>query len=290
MKLGIVMEGGASRTIFSCGVTDVFMDEGIHPDYLIGVSAGIAYGVSYASGQRGRNADFTEKYMHDRRYMGLSHFLNPRKRCYYNLEFAFGEIPNKLVPFDYDALANYPGQVVAVVTNVATGEAEYFDIPKYEKHWETTIASCSLPVLFQPVKLGESYYLDGGIADPIPYKKALAEGCDKVIVILTRERDYIKKDEKAQKIINRVCRKYPQIVERLRRRSEDYNRLSRELFEEEKKGNLFIIAPKDTYGVGRTEGDWRKLRPLYQEGIDVAKEQMEALKAYLYGGAEISRQ
>lgn len=282
MKLGIVMEGGASRTIFSCGVTDVFMDEGIYPDYLIGVSAGIAYGVSYASGQRGRNADFTEKYMHDRRYMGIPHFLNPRKRCYYNLEFAFGEIPNKLVPFDYDALANYPGQVVAVVTNIETGEAEYFEIPKYEKHWETTIASCSLPVLFQPVKLGESYYLDGGIADPIPYKKAFAEGCDKVIVILTRERNYIKGDEKALKIINRVCRKYPKIVERLNNRSEDYNRISRELLEEEKRGNLFIIAPKDTYGVGRTEGDWKKLQPLYQEGIDMAKEQMEALKDYLY--------
>ena len=81
MKLGIVMEGGASRTIFSCGVTDVFMDEGIYPEYLIGVSAGIAYGVSYASGQRGRNAEFTEKYMHERRYMGLHHFLNPKKRC-----------------------------------------------------------------------------------------------------------------------------------------------------------------------------------------------------------------
>lgn len=282
MKLGIVMEGGASRTIFSCGVTDVFMDEGIYPDYLIGVSAGIAYGVSYASGQRGRNADFTEKYMHDRRYMGMAHFLNPRKRCYYNLDFVFGEVPNRLVPFDYDALANYPGQVVAVVTNIETGEAEYFEIPEYEKHWETTIASCSLPVLFQPVKLGDNYYLDGGIADPIPYKKAFEEGCDKVIVILTREKNYVKGDEKALKIINRVCRKYPKIVERLNNRSEDYNRISRELLEEEKEGNLFVIAPKDTYGVGRTEGDWKKMQPLYQEGIDTAREQMEALKAYLY--------
>lgn len=282
MKLGIVMEGGASRTIFSCGVTDVFMDEGIYPDYLIGVSAGIAYGVSYASGQRGRNADFTEKYMNDRRYMGISYFLNPRKRCYYNLDFAFGEVPNKLVPYDYDALANYPGRVVAVVTNVLTGEAEYFDIPKYERHWETTIASCSLPVLFQPVKLGDNYYLDGGIADPIPYKKAFAEGCDKVIVLLTRERDYVKGDEKAMKIINRVCRKYPKIVEKLNNRTADYNRLSKELLEEEKKGNLFIIAPDDTYGVGRTEGDWHKLQPLYQQGIDIAREQMENIKKYLY--------
>lgn len=281
MKLGIVMEGGASRTIFSCGVTDVLMDEGIYPDYLIGVSAGIAYGVSYASGQRGRNAEFTEKYMHDKRYMGMSHFLNPKKRCYYNLAFAFDEVPNKLVPFDYDALANYPGQVVAVVTNIRTGKAEYFEIPKYERLWETTIASCSLPVLFPPVKLGNQEYLDGGIADPIPYKKALAEGCDKVVVILTRERGYVKQEEKATNLINRAYRKYPKIVERMNARTDDYNRLLAELMQEEKAGNVFVIAPRETYGVGRTEGDWSKLQPLYQEGIEVAGEQMDALKRYL---------
>lgn len=281
MKLGIVMEGGASRTIFSCGVTDVFMDENIYPDYLIGVSAGIAYGVSYASKQRGRNADFTQKYMGEKCYMGMRHFLNPKKRCYYNLEFAFGEVPNKLVPYDYDALADYPGKVVAVVTNIETGEAEYFDIPPYEKQWETTIASCSLPVLFPPVKLGDNYYLDGGLADPVPYKRAMAEGCDKIIVILTREREYIKEREKGTGIVNFSYRKYPKIVECMNRRTDAYNRLTRELLEEEKKGNIFLIAPRDTYGVGRTEGDWNLLSKLYQEGIDVAQEQMEALKTYL---------
>ena len=281
MKLGIVMEGGASRTIFSCGVTDVFMDEGIYPEYLIGVSAGIAYGVSYASGQRGRNAEFTEKYMHERRYMGLHHFLNPKKRCYYNLDFAFDEVPNRLVPYDYEALANYSGQVVAVVTNIDTGEPEYFDIPPYEKHWETTIASCSLPVLFQPVKLGDNYYLDGGIADPIPYKKALEEGCDKVIVLLTRERDFVMKEEPASAIINRACRKYPKILERMKGRVESYNRMLQEMQEEERKGNLFLIAPEDTLGVGRTEGNWEKLKPLYEEGVETARRQMDKIKAYL---------
>jgi predicted patatin/cPLA2 family phospholipase len=190
-------------------------------------------------------------------------------------------VPNKLVPFDYDALANYPGQVVAVVTNIRTGKAEYFEIPKYERLWETTIASCSLPVLFPPVKLGNQEYLDGGIADPIPYKKALDEGCDKVVVILTRERGFVKQEEKATNLINRAYRKYPKIVERMKARTDDYNRLLAELMQEEKAGNVFVIAPKETYGVGRTEGDWSKLQPLYQEGIAVAGEQMDALKRYL---------
>lgn len=281
MKLGIVMEGGASRTIFSCGVTEVFMEEELYPDYLIGVSAGIAYGVSYASHQKGRNKEFTKKYMHEKRYMGLHHWLNPAKRCYYNLAFAFDEIPNKLVPFDYDALADYPGRVVATVTNIETGEAEYFDVPKYERLWETTIASCSLPVLFQPVRLGEHLYLDGGIADPIPYRQAQREGCDRVVVILTRERDYVKGEEKAMRLINFACRKYPKIVDRMKRRAEDYNRLSEEILKEEKKGNLFVIAPEDTFGVGRTEGDWARLEPLYEEGIRIGRERMPALREYL---------
>ena len=281
MKLGIVMEGGASRTIFSCGVTDVFLDEHIMPDYFIGVSAGIAYGVSYISGQRGRNAQFTKEYMHDRRYMGLQHFLNPRIHCYYNVDFAFDTMANKLVPFDYDALAEYPGKVVAVVTNVRTGEPEYKELPPYERKWETTIASCSLPVLFPPVRLGKELYMDGGISDSIPYKKALEEGCDKVIVILTRERDYKLKEEKAAKLIYFACRKYPQIVRQLKSRSERYNRCCEEMFELERQGKLLVIAPEDTYGVTRTERRWNHLEPLYQEGIRVAKKEIPRMREYL---------
>ena len=281
MKLGVVMEGGASRTIFSCGVTDIFMDEGIYPDYLIGVSAGIAYGVSYASGQRGRNEYFTRLYMHDKRYMGIRYLLNPKKRCYYNLDFAFGEIPNSLVPFDYEALANYHGRVVAAVTNAETGDPEYIDIPPYEIHWETAIASCSIPVLFPPVKIGDSYYFDGGISDSVPYRQALAEGCDKVIVILTRERSYVKGKEKGGNIVNALCGKYPKIKERLKNRPEEYNKLSLDMMEAEKNGEIFVIAPDDTFGVGRLEGDWAKLEPLYLEGIKQGKERMEELKEYL---------
>lgn len=281
MKLGIVMEGGASRTIFSCGVTDVFLDENIMPDYLIGVSAGIAYGVSYVSGQRGRNAEFTKLYMHDRRYMGIRYLLNPAKRCYYNLDFAFDEIPNKLVPYDYDALAEYPGKVVAVVTNIETGEPAYKEIPPYEKRWETAIASCSLPVLFQPVDLGDGYYMDGGISDSVPYRQAIKEGCDKIIVILTRERNYEKGAEKWQRLISLICRKYPKIVEKLEHRAEDYNRCCQEMFRLEQEGRLLVIAPEHTYGVKRTEGRWEKLQPLYEEGIRVTKKEMKRIRQYL---------
>lgn len=281
MKLGITMEGGASRTIFSCGVTDAFLEENIMPDYFIGVSAGIAYGVSYLSGQRGRNLKIAQKYMADKRYMGPRHLLNRKNRSYYNIPFVFDEIPNKLVPFDYKAFAAYPGKAVAVVTNIHTGKAEYLEVPRRDDKFEVLAASCALPVLFQPVKVGNHYYLDGGLADSIPYKQAIKEGCDKNIVILTRERGYVKKPERVGNLSRKLYKRYPRIAEDLKNRPEQYNRCLKELFEAEQRGEVFVIAPKTTMGVGRTESSAERLTALYEEGYRQAQEQMRELKQYL---------
>ena len=281
MKLGITMEGGASRTIFSCGVTDAFLEENIMPDYFIGVSAGIAYGVSYLSGQKGRNLKIAQKYMADKRYMGPRHLLNRKNRSYYNIPFVFDEIPNKLVPFDYKAFAAYPGKVVGVVTNIHTGKAEYLEVPRRDDKFEVLAASCALPVLFQPVKVGNHYYLDGGLADSIPYKQAIKEGCDKNIVILTRERGYVKKPERVGNLSRKLYKRYPRIAEDLKNRPEQYNRCLKELFEAEQRGEVFVIAPKTTMGVGRTESSAERLTALYEEGYRQAQEQMGELKQYL---------
>lgn len=279
MKLGITMEGGASRTVFSCGVTDAFLEEGIMPDYFIGVSAGIAYGVSYLSGQKGRNLELSTKYMNDKRYMGMRHLL--KNKNFYNLEFAFGEVPNKLLPFDMEAFAAFPGKVVAGVTNLHTGKPEYIEVPRNAESYNVLVASCALPILFQPVKIGKRYYLDGGIADSIPYEQAIREGCDKNIVILTRERGYVKKQERGGQISQKLYKKYPNIVEGLKTRPERYNACIEKLMEREKAGEVFIIAPEDTYGVGRTESNPDKLKKLYDEGYNQAKKLMPELKKYL---------
>ena len=164
MKLGIVMEGGASRTIFSCGVTDCFLEEGLMPDYFVGVSAGIAYGVSYLSRQKGRNWQLTETYMPDKRYMGPKYLFDRNMKSFYNIPFVFGEIPNKLLPFDYEAFKAFNGEAEAVVTNIRSGQAEYLPVPRDDKDFSLIVASCSLPILFQPVKIGRHYYLDGGVS------------------------------------------------------------------------------------------------------------------------------
>lgn len=281
MKLGMVFEGGANRTVFSCGVMDVFLEEGLMPDYFIGVSAGIAYGVSYLSAQKGRNLELMEKYMADKRYMGARHLFNRSEKAYYNTKFVFEQVPNELLPFDYDAFARYEGKVEAAVTNLHTGKAEYLEVPRGRDMRDTLVASCSLPILFQPVKIGKHYYLDGGIADSVPYEHAFEEGCDKLIVVLTRARGYVKKQEKAIKLTNHLYKKYPKVVEALNLRAQRYNECMKQLAKLEQEGKVFVIAPEDTYGVGRTETDTVKLRRLYDEGYDIAIAQMEALKQYL---------
>lgn len=281
MKLGITMEGGANRTVYSCGVTDALLEENIMPDYFIGVSAGIAFGMSYLSKQKGRNIRIVRNYVADKRYMGLSHLLNRKERNFFNVEFVFGEIPNKLVPFDYEALEAYPGEVIAVVTNIHTGKAEYKKVPRDDKSFQTVVASCALPLLFQPVKVGRHYYLDGGISDSIPYKKAIEAGCDKNIVILTRERDYRKETERSVKISSKMYRRYPKIAEAMLERADKYNACLDELYQQEKEGKIFVIAPNDTYGVGRAEKNLDKLERLYDEGYYQTKLLMPKLKEYL---------
>ena len=160
MKTGLVLEGGALRTIFSSGVCDAFLNEKLPmPDYTIGVSAGIAYGVSYLSRQKRRNLQLLMHYANDRRYMGWGNFFDPRNRSYFGLKFAYDTIPNELVPFDYDTFEAYPGQVEAVVTNLDTGKAEYFPVERRDDRFKllqagpstgrspggTPASSCSRP-------------------------------------------------------------------------------------------------------------------------------------------------
>lgn len=281
MKLGMVFEGGASRTVFSCGVADVFLEEKIMPDYFIGVSAGIAYGISYLSGQKGRNLTLAKQYMSDGNYQGFQFLFDRNIKSFYNIDYVFNKVPNELLPFDWDAFARFPGQVEAVVTNIRTGRAEYKEVPRKGPRLDVVVASCALPVFFQPVKLGRGYYLDGGISDSVPYKRALEQGCDKVIVVLTRERDYVKHTEAGVGVTAALYHKYPKLVEALRHRPENYNASMAGLRQLEKEGKVFVIAPDTTLGVGRTESRPEKLEQLYEEGYLEAKEQMTALRRFL---------
>ncbi len=283
MKLGIVFEGGASRGLFSCGVMDALLEEKIYADYVVGVSAGIAYGTTYVSGQIGRNLELSTKYMHDKRYMGYHHLLNPKKRSYYNMDFSFREIPEKLVPFDFEAFKNNPASAVATLTNIETGKPEYIALPKEdkEKHLQILWASCALPFLFQPVTIDGKTYMDGGICDPIPFRRAIEEGCDKIIVVLTRERNYNKSSEAGANLARIAYRKYPEFAKALGMRSERYNKDRKEIFELMDNNHIIVIMPHDTAGFKRTERRPEKLTAIYNDGYKTTRDMMDKIKEYI---------
>ena len=168
MKTGLVLEGGALRTIFSSGVCDALLDAGLPlPDYTIGVSAGIAYGVSYLSRQSRRNLKLVTTYARDPRYMSMRNLANPKNRSYFGLKFAYEEIPTRLLPFDYDTFDAYPGTVEAVVTNLNTGKAEYLPVPRRDCPNLLLEASCAIPLMFPVIEINGQPYLDGGCTDSI---------------------------------------------------------------------------------------------------------------------------
>ncbi len=281
MKTGLVLEGGALRTIFSAGVCDAFLDGGLPlPDYTVGVSAGIAYGVSYLSRQSRRNLQLITHYAGDRRYMGWRNLANPKNRSYFGLKFAYETIPNELIPFDYDTFEAYPGTVEAVVTNLNTGRAEYRPVPRRDSPNLLLEATCAIPLMFPIIWVDGQPYLDGGCADAIPWKRAFEAGCDRVAVVLTRERDYHKQGDGSLRALGRAFRKYPAFMDTLRGRSERYNACREELFALEREGKVLVIAPEDTLGCSRTEKNLDTLRALWQEGYFAGRRSLGDLRRF----------
>lgn len=268
MKTGIVFEGGAFRTIFSCGVMDAMLENKIMPDYMIGVSAGAAYGVSMASGQVGRNLKILMNYRNDRRYMGLNNMVDRNNRSIYGLDFAFDTIPNELVPFDYEAFHRYKGTFKCVVTNVLTGNPEYKVFTGDDPSNQLIKASCALPLAFPLIYVDGTPYLDGGLGDSIPFEKAFEDGCDRVIVVLTREAGYRKKTTSSVKSVARAYLKYPEIQRALLTRAERYNRSLKRLERYEKEGRCLVIRPTKSKGFGKLEKDLNKILSMYNDGYN----------------------
>jgi predicted patatin/cPLA2 family phospholipase len=279
---GLVLEGGALRTMYSSGVCDGLLKAGAPlPDYIVGVSAGIAYGVSYISKQEKRNLQIAMRYVHDKRYMGAGNLFKRENRSYFGLEFVYETIPNQLVPFDYETFAAFPGKVEAVVTNLETGRADYLEVPKRDEHFTMLQATCAMPLLFPIYEINGAPYLDGGLADGIPYERAFAMGCDKVVVILTRERSYRRKPEKIQRLIDHHYKQYPNFCDTVRRRAQVYNRSREKLFQLEREGKVMIFTPKDTKGFSRVERDVVKIHALWDEGYQEGQRRAEEFTKFL---------
>ncbi len=277
----LVLEGGGFRGMFTSGVLDALLAQQLAFPYVIGVSAGAAYGISYVSGQFGRNKEVNLKYTADPRYMSWRNLL--RKGNLFDWDFVYGEVPDKLVPFDYTSFFNTSTEFVVGVTNVQSGKAEYLSTSDMgrEELLAAITASSSLPFVSKMARLNGQLYMDGGLADSIPIVQALKKGNDRAVVVLTRDASYRKKAAKGQRLIRLAYRKYPRLVDAIVTRAERYNQTLDYLQQLEADGKVFIIRPYEPMPVSRIENNPQKLDALYQVGYEHLLAQLDALQEWL---------
>jgi predicted patatin/cPLA2 family phospholipase len=279
MSTGIVFEGGGLRGIFSAGVIDYFLDEHIGFDHVIGVSAGACHACSFLSGQRGRSYAVSTDYLDDKRYMSVESLA--KTGDLFGVDFIYHKIPEELYPLDNEHFKESGVTFRAGVTNCVTGEAEYPIVRDMIKDVDLVRASSSLPLLARMVYINGTPYMDGGIADSVPIRASEAFGCEKNVVVLTRPVGYRKKPERLTKVIAMKYRKYPKMIEALRRRDEVYNETMDYIDEGVRKGTIFRIAPLGELPVGRLDKDPVKLRKAYLEGYFVAEGLGDKLREFL---------
>jgi predicted patatin/cPLA2 family phospholipase len=265
-ETGLVLEGGGFRGIFTAAVLDVFLQEKLFFNYVIGVSAGAAYGVSYVSRQYKRNLE-VNRYVGDKRYCGWRNYF--RNGSYFNWDFVYREIPERIVPFSFETFMNSGVNMRVVITNCLTGKAEYpyLNNTSVERFRELLTATSSLPFISRMIEIERNYYMDGGIADAIPVQQAFRDNMKKLVVILTRHAGYRKKESRSTGLIRLVYRKYPDMVNSFLERVERYNKTLDTLEQLEGEGKVFIIRPQTPLMVARMENDPMKLRKVYDEAV-----------------------
>ena len=278
MRLGLVLEGGGMRGLYTAGVLDAFLDAGIEVDGIVSVSAGALFGVNFVSGQRGRALRYNKKYISHPNYMGLRSWLRTGNMV--NKDFTYYEIPMKLDVFDQEAFAKAKIPFYAVATNVETGQPEYFQIDHVFEQMEILRASSALPLVSNIVEWQGKKYLDGGLSDSIPVEFARSLGFDKLIVILTRPLGYRKKASSGR-IYKLFYRKYPNFVKVATKRYQHYNDSLDKIEKLEKTGDLFAIRPSKTLEIGRLEKNPDKLEDIYQLGLQDGQAVMADLRDYI---------
>lgn len=278
MSVGLVLEGGAMRGMFTAGVLDIFLDNDIKADGVIGTSAGVLFGVNYLSKQRGRAIRYNKKYARYSGYMGIKSLITTGNII--NKQFAYYDVPLKLDIFDQEAYARSGIDFYATITNVENGEAEYVKITDIFEQMEVLRATSAMPFVSQMVEVDGKKYLDGGISDSIPVDKCRELGYDKIVVVLTRPLDYRKK-KSGSSLARAAYRKYPELAERIANRYAEYNDCIEKIIEMEKRGEIFVIRPSKTVKIGRIERNPEKLQEMYDLGIEDGKKYIDDLKKYL---------
>jgi len=281
MKVGLVLEGGALRGLFTSGVLDVLMKEKIKIDGIVGVSAGALFGVNYFSEQPGRVIRYNKKYCKDHRFISLLSLIFTGNIV--NKNFAYYKVTKKLDKFDNETYIKNNKEFYAVVTNIETGKPEYIKINDVYKDIEVLRASSAMPLASKKIKINNKLYLDGGISDSIPINKMQELGYDKIIVILTQPKDYVKKELSLKKsnLVKRKFKKYPNLIKTMTNRHNDYNNTIKNILEMEQNKEIFVIRPKNSIEMNILDRDENKLQEIYDLGVMEAEKVLKDLKTYL---------
>jgi len=284
MKVGLVLEGGGFRGLFTAGILDYFLDQNWHFPYIIGVSMGTVNGANYISKQKGRSIDVPSEFLYDPRYFSYKNLVT--KGNLFGMDFIFDEIPRKYNPFDYKTFKESNQEFIITAMDVQFGGSRYFrkDELNESEMLKALRASCSLPFISKMVTFKGKKYLDGGLSDSVPIKKAFEDGVDKIIALVTREEGY-RKEEKEENSVkvgsgNLIYRGYPRVIEAIKNRSKTYNMELEYMEEMIEAGKVLAIYPKEPIDMGRTERNKEKLRKCYDDGYKRGKELHREIVAF----------
>lgn len=280
MKKGLVLEGGAMRGMFTAGVMDAMMEQGITYDGAIGVSAGAAFGCNYKSKQIGRVLRYNKRFCADKRYSGLRTLLKTGN--VYSTEFCYDIVPTKLDVFDFETYKKNPMEFYVVCTDIETGKPVYHKYTGDEGNgFDWIRASASMPLVSQIVEIDGKKLLDGGIADSIPLKYFESIGYEKNVAILTQPKAYQKERNKMLPLIRKKYKNYPNLCSAMEKRHIMYNRELKYVEQQEKAGKLFVIRPDKPLDISRVEKNPRELQRVYNIGRKTGEKCLKELQEFL---------
>lgn len=279
-QIGLVLEGGGMRGVYSAGVMEYFLEKDLFFPYVIGVSAGACNAASYLSKQKGRNKKVNIDFISDSRYLSWQNYIKHRQL--FGMDFIFEEIPNRLVPYDYEAFYQNQSEFVIGTTDCYSGEPIYYKRSDYGKDVLKLLkASSSLPFAAPEVEFKGKTLLDGGISDPIPIKQAERDGYQKNIVVLTRNKDYRKSPSRFHFFVKRRYGHYPGLVEALLKRHQLYNETLDYLEKQEREEKVYILRPTHQLKVGRMERSTERLTELFGQGYNDAKNSIQKIHSWM---------
>lgn len=278
-KLGLVLEGGAMRGLWTAGITDVMMENDIWPDGLIGVSAGAAFGCNYKSRQIGRAIRYNTQYAKDGRYSGLKSLLTTGN--YFNAEFGYHIMPHQLDFFDDDAFNQNPMMFYVVCTDVETGQPIYKELKTTsEETYDWIRASASMPLVSKIVELEGYKLLDGGVADSIPLAYFESLGYKRNVVILTQPLGYQKAHNRLMPLMRLSLRHYPKMIEAMDKRHIMYNRQLEFVAQAEREGRCLVIRPENKIPIGHISHDPNQMRLVYEQGRTVGEKYISKIRDF----------